>query len=155
MSHDVQTASQTRKICLLEFLEDRSTSLYVLLLLQLRCWYYTSVGRTHTIVRLQTRIRRNDGTENLGFRICIGFGLTVQPFPHIVVFRVCLYNGFLCCGFLCARLISVFFRLLHRGLPRPYRYIQANRLPHLQGYHTRATTLHTNIWVLAGYHTCG
>ena len=25
-----------------------------------------SVGRTHTIVRLQTRIRRKDGTENFG-----------------------------------------------------------------------------------------
>ena len=25
-----------------------------------------AVGRTHTIVRLQTRIRRKDGTENLG-----------------------------------------------------------------------------------------
>ena len=35
------------------------------------------------------------------------------------------------------------------------RYIQANRLPRLQGYHTRATTLRTNFWVQAGYHTCG
>ena len=40
-----------------------------------------------------------------------------------------LYNGILCCGFLCAHLISVsLFRLPRRGLPRPYRYIQANRL---------------------------
>ena len=46
-------------------------------------------------------------------------------------------------------------RLPRRGLSRPYRYIQANRLPRLQGYHTRATTLHTNFWVQAGYHTCG
>ena len=28
-------------------------------------------------------------------------------------------------------------------------------VPRLQGYHTRATTLHTNVWVQAGYHTCG
>ena len=61
-----------------------------------------------------------------------------------------LYNGILCCGFLCARLISVsLFRLPRRGLPRPtdtlrlprrglyrpYRYIEANRLPRLQGYY--------------------
>ena len=101
-----------------------------------------SVGRSHTIVRLQTRIRRKDGTEKFG-----GF-----------VFLFDLYNGILCCGFLYARLISVSFpattprattphrslfrlprqglprptdtlRLPRRGLPRPYRYIQANRLP--------------------------
>ena len=84
------------------------------------------------------------------------------------------YNEIFCCGFLCARLISVFFsgslfrlprrglprptdtlRLPRRGLPRPYSYIQTYRLPRLQGYHTRATTLHTNFWVQAGYHTCG
>ena len=110
------------------------------------------VGRTHTIVRLQTTISRRDGTENFG-----GFVLD-------------LHHWILCCGFLCARLISVsfpattprattphrsLFRLPRRGLPRPYRCIQANRLPCLQGYHTRATTLHTNFWVQADYHTCG
>ena len=84
--------------------------------------------------------------EFWGFRICIGFGLL----PHIVVFRVCLYNGTLCCGFLCARLISASFPATTPRLPRPYRYIEANRLPHLQGYHTRATTLHTNLWVKEG-----
>ena len=52
-----------------------------------------SVGRTHTIIRLQTRIRRKDGTENLGE----------------FVFVLDLYNGILCCGFLCARLICVSF----------------------------------------------
>ena len=42
-----------------------------------------AVGRTHTIVRLQTRIRRKDGTENFG-----GF-----------VFVLDLYNGIFRCGF--------------------------------------------------------
>ena len=65
-------------------------------------------------------------------------------------------TGFRVVGFLCARLISVsLFRLPHLGLPRPYGCIRANRLPRLQGYHTRATTLQTNFWVQAGYHTCG
>ena len=83
------------------------------------------------------------------------------------------HNGILGCGFFCARLISVclffwvsitarattphrsLFRLPRRGLPRPYGCIQANRLPRLQGYHTRATTLQINSWVQSGYHTYG
>ena len=52
-----------------------------------------AVGRTHTIVRLQTRIRPKDGTENFG-----GFVLVLD-----------LYSGILCCAYLWARLISVFF----------------------------------------------
>ena len=83
----------------------------------------------------------------IGFVLTIRFGLAVPPLPHIVVFRVCLYNGTLCCGFLCARLISASFPATTPRLPRPYRYVQANRLPRLQGYHTRATTLHTNFWI--------
>ena len=62
-----------------------------------------AVGRTHTIVRLQTRIRRKDGTENYG-----GF-----------VFVLDLYNGILCCGFLCARLISVSFPVTTPGATTP------------------------------------
>ena len=100
-----------------------------------------AVGRTHTIVRLQTRIRRKDGTENFGS----------------FVYVLDLYNGILCCGFLCARLISVsfpattprattphrslFFRLPRRGLPRPTDIPRAitpraiTPLPPLHGYH--------------------
>ena len=93
-------------------------------------WYYSEysqyVGRTHTIVRLQTRIRRKDRTENFG-----GF-----------VYVLDLYNGNLCCGFLCARLILVsLFRLPRRGLPRPTDTPRAitpraiTPLPPLHGYH--------------------
>ena len=85
-----------------------------------------AVGRTHTIVRLQTRIRRKGGTENFG-----GF-----------VYVLDLYNGILCCGFLCARLISVsLFRLPCRGLPRPTDTPRAIKprfitpLPLLHSYH--------------------
>ena len=116
-----------------------------------------AVGRTHTIVRLQTRIRRKDGTENFG-----GFVYVLDRFPQ---------RDFVLWVFMCPINSSLFFwvsttawattphrslfRLPRRGLPRPYRCIRANRLPRLQGYHTRATTLQTNIWVQAGYHTCG
>ena len=65
-----------------------------------------AVGRAHTIVRLQTRTRRKDGTENFG-----GFVYVLDGF---------LQRDF-CCGFLCARLISLFL-----GLFSGY---------HAEGYH--------------------
>ena len=84
------------------------------------------VGRTHTVVRLQTRIRRKDGTENFG-----GF-----------VYVLDLHNGIFCCCFLYARLISVsLFRLPRRRLPRPTNTPRAitlrsiTRLPPLHVYH--------------------
>ena len=114
-----------------------------------------AVGRTHTIVRLQTRIRRKDGTENFG-----GFVHVLDEF---------LQRHFFLWVFMCSINFSLFFwvsfpaatprattphrslfRLPRRGLQRPYRCIQANRLPRLQGYHTRATTLQTNFWVVTG-----
>ena len=66
-------------------------------------------GRTYTIFRLQTRIRRKDGTENFG-----GF-----------VFVLDLYNGILCCGFLCARVISVSFPATTPRATTPHRYLTA------------------------------
>ena len=64
------------------------------------------------------------------------------------------HNGILCCGFLCARLISVYFvsllsllslsRLPRRGLPRPIYTARAiTPLPPLHGYHA---------FLLLGYH---
>ena len=35
-------------------------------------------GRTHTIVSLETRIRRKDGTEISGFRVCVGWISTTR-----------------------------------------------------------------------------
>ena len=58
-----------------------------------------------------------------------------------------LHNGILCCGFLCARLISVcLFSGYHaegyHAPPIPYDY-------HAEGYHAR-----TDIFKLTGYHVC-
>ena len=116
----------------------------------LRAW--GAVGRTHTIVRLQTRTRRTDGTENFG-----GFVYVLDGY---------LQRDLLLWVFMCSINFSLFFRvsfpaatpgattphrslfrLPRRGLPRLNRCIQANRPTRLQGYHTRATTLHTNFWV--------
>ena len=116
-----------------------------------------AVGRTHTVVRLQRRIRRKDGTENFG-----GF-----------VYVLDLHNGIFCCCFLYARLISVsLFRLPRRGLPRPtdtprtitpipplhgcHACVYISRLSRhslviLLGYHTQAITLHHTR--TGGYHT--
>ena len=117
------------------------------------------VGRTHTIVRLQTRTRRKDETDNFG-----GFIYVLDRFPQrdfgLWIF-LCPINFSVCLFFwvsITARATTPhrsLFRLPRRGLPRPYGCIQANRLPRLQGYHTRATTLQINFWVQAGYHTCG
>ena len=92
------------------------------------------VGRTHTVVRFQTRIRRKHGTENSGVSYMCWMDF---------------HNAILCCGFLCARLISVYyvsilclfclfslFRLPRRGLPRPIYTARAiTPLPPLHGYH--------------------
>ena len=54
-----------------------------------------AVGRTHTIVRLQTRIRRKDGTENFG-----GFVYVLDRFPQ---------RDFVLWVFMCPINFSLFF----------------------------------------------
>ena len=130
-----------------------------------------AVGRTHTMVRLQRRIRRKDGTENFGGFVYVLDGFLPRNFVLWVF--MCLVNFSLSFPATTPRATTPqrlsfpattprattpqrsLFRLPRRGLPRPYRYIQDNRLPRLQGYHTRAITLQTNFWVQAGYHTRG
>ena len=95
-----------------------------------------AVGRTHFIVRLQTRIRRKDGSENCGVSYICGMDL---------------HNGILCCGFLCSRIISLCFstfflslpcvfsvsllRLPRQGLSRPIYIARAITPSPLHGYH--------------------
>ena len=118
-----------------------------------------AVGRTHTIVRLQARIRRKDGTENFG-----GFVYVLDGFPQrdFVLWVLCArlisvsFTSFLC-------LLCLFSSGYHaegyhapsipHGLLRPYHHrtaitpVYISRLSHhslflLLGYHTRAITLH-------------
>ena len=59
------------------------------------CWTYSH----HCQIANKNPSKRWNG-EFWGFRIaCIRFGLAVPPLPLIVVFRVCLYNGFRVVGF--------------------------------------------------------
>ena len=116
------------------------------------------VGRTHTTVRLQTRIRRKDGTENFGGVVYVLDGFVQRDFVLWV--------------FMCSINFSVsLFRLPRRGLPRPidtpglsrpYHHCTAitpvytsrlsrHSLVLLLGYHTRAITLHHTR--KSGYHT--
>ena len=82
----------------------------------------------------------------LWIRICIGFGLAVPPLPHIVVFRVCLYNGFFVLWvFVCSVNLSLFSGYHAEGYyapPVPYGY-------HAESYHAR-----TDTFKLTGYHVC-
>ena len=83
------------------------------------------VGRTHTIVRLQTRTRRKDGTENFG-----GFVYVLDRFPQrdfgLWVF-MCTTNVSLFCDHLYCTgyhaqgyyAFTTTARLPRRGLPRP------------------------------------
>ena len=107
----------------------------------------SSDRRQESVEKMERRI--------LGFRICIGFGLAVPPLPRIV-FQVCLYNGFSCCGFLCARLMSVSFPATTPRATTPVQIHSSQQRTTSAGLPHRATTLHTNVcWVQAGYHTCG
>ena len=76
-----------------------------------------AVGRTHTIVRLQIRIRRKDGTENFG-----GFVYVLDGFPQrdfvLWVFMCPINISLFCVSFV--SLLSLLFSL--------------SRL-HAEGYH--------------------
>ena len=96
----------------------------------------TTVGHTHSIVRLQTRIRQKDGSENSG-----GFD------------GMYFHNGIVLCGFLCARIISLYFYTLFYPLYYVY-YVSLLRLPRQRLprpiYMSRAITPSP----LHGYHAC-
>ena len=89
-----------------------------------------AVGRTHTIVRFQTRIRRKDGTENYG-----GFVYVLDGFPQrdfVLWVFMCLIKVILFCV---SSLLSL-FRLPRRRLPRPIYTARAiTPLPPPHGYH--------------------
>ena len=86
------------------------------------------------------------------FMCPINFSVSLFRLPRRGLPRPTALSGYHSEGYHAPPLFS---RLARRGLPRPYICNQANRLPRLQGYHTRATTLQKNFWVQAGYHTCG
>ena len=82
-----------------------------------------AVGRTHTIVRLQTRIRRKDGTENFG-----GFVYVLDGF---------LQRDFVLWVFMCSINFSVSFPATTPRATTPHLYPTGY---HAQGYHALTTT---------------
>ena len=96
------------------------------------------VGRTHTIVRLQTRIRRKDGTENFG-----GFVYVLGGFPQrdfVLWLFTCPINISLFCVsfvFLSSLFFSLFSGYHAEGYHAPSVPHGLSRLYH----HCTATTL--------------
>ena len=76
-----------------------------------------AVGRTHTIVRLQTRIRRKDGTENFG------------GFVYVLDF---VQRDFVLWVFVCSVNFSLYFPATTPRATTPHRYPT--------GYHALTTT---------------
>ena len=114
------------------------------------------VGRTHTIVRLQTRIRRKDGKENFG-----GFEYVLDGFlqrDFVLWVFMCLVNfivSFYLVSFFCVSFPATtprattphvsLFRLPRRGLPRSIYTPGLSRLYH----HCTAIT---PVYIYPGYH---
>ena len=115
-----------------------------------------AVGRTHTIVRLQTRIRRKDGKENFG-----GFEYVLDGFlqrDFVLWVFMCLVNfivSFYLVSFFCVSFPATtprattphvsLFRLPRRGLPRSIYTPGLSRLYH----HCTAIT---PVYIYPGYH---
>ena len=93
----------------------------------------SSVGRTHTIVRLQTRILRKDGTENFG-----GFVYVLDRFPQ----RDLGLWIFMCP----TNITRVSFPATTPRATTPHRSFPGY---HAEGYHA-----HTYAIKLTGYHVC-
>ena len=79
-----------------------------------------AVGRTHTIVRLQTRIRRKDGTENFGVSYLYWIWSSSTTFTAYCCFPgMSLQRVFVLWVSVCSVNLKSLFRLPRRGLLRP------------------------------------
>ena len=95
-----------------------------------------AVGRTQTIVRFQTRIRRKDGTENFG-----GFVYVLDGFPQrdfVLWVFMCPINIIIFCVYF----VSI-SRLPRRGLPRLIYTARAITPRPITLHHTRTSGYHT------------
>ena len=106
-----------------------------------------SVRRTHSIVRLRTRIRRKDGSENFG-----GFVYEWDEFPQ---------RDFLLWAFMCPNNITLFFDSMFASILRLFCVSSTATTPrattlHLycKGYHAFTThcTATTPVYLYPGYH---
>ena len=105
-----------------------------------------AVGRTHTIVRLETRIRRKDGTENFGGLVYVLDGFPQRdfvlwvlmcPINFILYFLICLlsclFSGYHAKGY---HAPSILHGLSRPGLSRLYHHCTATTPVYIcPGYH--------------------
>ena len=105
-----------------------------------------AVGRTHTIVRLQTRLRRKDGTGNFG-----GFVYVLGGFPRrdfvLWVFMCPIHIGLFCASFVSS---SFSFPATTPRATAPHLYCTGY---HAQSYHAFTTTARLpRLCIYPGYH---
>ena len=103
------------------------------------------VGRTHTIVRLETRIRRKDGTEDFGGFVCVLDGF---PQPDFVLWV-----------FMCPIIFILFSGYHAEGYHAPPLFPATTpraTTPHrsFAGYHAEGYHARTDEFKLTGYHVC-
>ena len=126
-----------------------------------------AVGRTHTIVRLQTRTRRKDWTENFGGFVYVLDGFLQRDFVLWVfmclisfsLFLLSLFSGYLAEGYQATDTARAITPRAITPLPPLHGYharVYISRLSRhslflLLGYHARAITLHHTR--KSGYHT--
>ena len=104
-----------------------------------------AVGRTHTIVRLQTRIRRKDGTENFG-----GFVYALDGFPQQRDFVLWVFMCPINISLFCFSIFSLIFSLVSFPATTPRAIV-----PHLYhtGYRAFTTTARLPLlYISPGYH---
>ena len=105
----------------------------------------TVVGRTHTIVRLQTRTRQKDGTENFGGFVYVLGGFLQRGFVLWVFMRSINFSVFFC----------VSFPATTPRATTPHLYPGAIMpLPPLHGYHARVHIIYIlqYIYIYPGYY---
>ena len=112
----------------------------------LLCPSIICVGRTHTIFRLETRIRRKDGTENFGGLVYVLDGFPQRdfvlwvlmcPINFILYFLICLlsclFSGYHAKGY---HAPSILHGLSRPGLSRLYHHCTATTPVYIcPGYH--------------------
>ena len=109
-----------------------------------------SVGSTHTIVRLQTRIRRKDhGTEKFGEFVYVLDGFPQQRDFALWVFMCPINISLFCISFVSS---SFSFPATTPRATTPHLYCTGY---HAQGYHAFTTTARLPLlcmYIYSGYH---
>ena len=109
-----------------------------------------AVGRTHTIVRLQTRICRKDGTENFGGFVYVLDGFSQRGFALCVFMCPINFSLFSCLIFLFCLFFCLFSGYHTEGYHAPSITHWLSRPGLSRLYHHCTAT--TPVYIYPGYH---